>query len=159
MSQQPGRRRLIGLTGMLAAGLVAGCASAPPKGGQAGASSPGQSLGLIGPTTPDLLAAVRKAPYATPTSSGCAAIWADVAALDEVLGPDVDAPAAPERRVSSLVTSTVVGFVPYRGVIRFVGGASRKERARAQAVLAGMARRGYLRGLAQAGSCARPPGA
>ena len=38
-------------------------------------------------------------------------------------------------------------MVPYGGVVRFVTGANKKDKALRQAVLAGYARRGFLRGV------------
>jgi hypothetical protein len=59
---------------------------------------------------------------------------------------------------AGLVTDAVRGAtaLPFRGVIRRVTGAETRDKLRARAVLAGMTRRGFLKGWMQAGQCPAP---
>jgi hypothetical protein len=107
-------------------------------------------------------------PYAAPAEPACMSLPQELAALEEVLGPDV---AEPPRRIeaSRLIGRAIRGLIPHRDVMRFITGAGRKEKALARAAMAGWARRGYLKGLAQnldcstriasAGDVARPAAA
>jgi hypothetical protein len=50
----------------------------------------------------------------------------------------------------------VNSLIPFRGIVREVSGAAAKERRMRAAVNAGLARRGYLRGLAATKGCRLP---
>lgn len=92
-----------------------------------------------------------------------------VHALDDALGPDVDAPrdgsdpALLERGVDmaedasvSAVRRTVEGFVPFRSWLRKLSGAERHSRKVSAAITAGAMRRAYLKGLRQGQGCPAP---
>jgi hypothetical protein len=113
-------------------------------------------LGILPPSTPDVLKAAATAPYVAPDGADCAGIAQEIAALDAVLGPDADAPRKGGRDTGKLVGQAVKSLIPYRSVVRFVTGADRKQRERDQAAMAGWARRGYLKGLQASQNC---PGA
>lgn len=106
---------------------------------------------------PVLLSAVAD-PYASANTRSCTQINASLAELDTVLGPDFDAGTAEERRIrADKIAKGVVGsFIPFRGVIREVSGAAGAERRYEAALDAGLARRGYLRGIARQKGCKRP---
>lgn len=151
----------------MAALLAAGCASSGAKRPTSREDGPASAhvathedaLGVVGAETPDLLKEVRVAPYAAPKSADCASIALEIAALDIALGPDVDAQEASGKddAVEGFVTGAVRGFIPYRGVMRFLSGAGRRDKALASAVLAGTARRGFLKGISQTMGCSPPP--
>ena len=114
-------------------------------------------LGLQGPVTPPELKTVVLAPYAPPVPADCAGLAAAITALDDLLGPDVDAPPAAAQSLDSkagqAMGSAVRGAIPYRWVVRWMTGAGKADRELRQAILAGTARRGFLKGLRQAGRC------
>ena len=107
---------------------------------------------------PPLLVAARKAPYAAPVDRSCAALAADVQALDAVLGADLDTPATAsnpsliERGAGDALRNAAESVIPFRGWVRRLSGAERYERQ----VAAGTVRRAYLKGLGQAAGCTAP---
>lgn len=138
------------LVATLLAGALAACASQPmPPPGQSKMadpiSQPLKDLSLIREVAPEVLVQAAAEPYRPP--SGCAALRAELARLDEALGPDVDHVKAGEG-FSGLVADLISGAVglPFRGVVRKVSGADARDRALKAAVLSGMVRRGYLKG-------------
>jgi hypothetical protein len=55
------------------------------------------------------------------------------------------------------VAQSVVGsLIPFRGVIREISGANAHDRALREAVIAGVARRSFLKGIGQARGCRYP---
>jgi hypothetical protein len=114
-----------------------------------------RGLGVTGPDTPQVLQQIAGSPYAPSEGASCQELAEQIAALNDVLGPDLDTPAAQARKSSFGRTAggVVRSFIPYRGLMRLVTGASRKEQRLGQAVVAGAARRGYLRGLAHERGC------
>lgn len=160
-------------TAVLLLGLSA-CASGPPS--QTGkppaeermadaATAPLTDLNLVKAKIPELLLRAQEQPYQAPAERNCAALQAAVGALDEVLGPDVDAPrhkqgSGPERGGEALGDAAIgglrgaaEGLLPFRGWVRKLTGAERYSRQVAAAVAAGMARRSYLKGMGQPQAC------
>ena len=132
------------------------------------ATMPLRDLNVIRADIPDVLRDSAKQPYLAPADRSCAALAADVRALDEVLGPDLDAPASASNprlieRASAAAGDEVVhalqgaaeGVVPFRSWVRQLTGADRYSRKVAAAIAAGAVRRGFLRGLSVAGDCPR----
>ncbi len=115
-------------------------------------------LGIIGPDTPKQLQVIALAPYALPEPLDCEVLAAETAQLNQLLGPDLDVPEDKRRQlhVERYAVNALRGFVPYRGVMRWVAGSSAKDRVLARATLAGAARRGYLKGIAHGLMCAQP---
>ena len=69
--------------------------------------------------------------------------------------PDLDAQGpAQEKSLTDRGIQMARGMVPYGGVVRFVTGANKKDQELREAILAGYARRGYLRGLQANMTCA-----
>lgn len=89
----------------------------------------------------------------------CSAIKANLDTLDEALGPDLDGTKPGKKSTGQVATSVARGavrsLIPFREVVREISGAAGDQRRYDRAVDAGMARRGYLRGLAIARGCAR----
>lgn len=154
-------RKAVPLAGAAAALLVSACATTPKTaadGATVATARDEEVLGLMGPQTPALLRDVAQAPYAAPDPRACESIASELAGLDAVLGPDVDVlDANGEDQIGEWARGAVRGLVPYRGVVRFLTGAGRRERELARAVLAGTARRGYLKGLRESLACPVPP--
>lgn len=152
---------------LAAAAVLSGCATTEHSGVAGADSTAESSLGLLGPETPAVLMEVAKAPYSLPTQVDCTWLGGEIARLDLILGPDVDQKPPPASRGQAMgraATDAVAGLVPYRGVVRWISGAGRKEHALAQAALAAAARRGFLKGLALSRACGErapatpPPG-
>jgi hypothetical protein len=126
-----------------------------PLAGRAETVRPGEpsdniELGLFGHTTPEVLKRAKADPYAIPARRNCDAIEREIVALDEVLGPDADAPAhktAMRARANRLIGQAMRGMIPHRDVVRIVTGADRRDKALNEAAMAGWARRGFLRGM------------
>jgi len=88
--------------------------------------------------------------------------------LDSILGPDLEgqpgASSRPiisresaERSARSAARGAASSWIPFRGFVRELTGAERHSRAVKEAVLAGMVRRAYLKGLREQLQCRAPP--
>ncbi len=162
------------MTGLAAVALatlsLAACATTgerPSSGTRAGfegaVTQPLTDLDLMRQLSPTVLVEAAAAPYDLTSGLDCAKAAAAVDRLSAVLGPDVDeVPAKRPGAGSALLIDALKGVValPYRGLIRKMSGAETRERVRVQAVLAGMVRRGFLKGWMRANGCpARSPSA
>ncbi len=129
--------------------------------------APLEDLNLVREDIPEVLQQAVIAPYASTGMGRCAAISAEIARLDEALGPDLDMP--PEAlstgdqtaEIAADVTldavrDTVTDFIPARSWIRRLTGAHQHSQAVQQAVQAGLQRRAFLKGLGQQKKCAPP---
>jgi hypothetical protein len=126
--------------------------------------TPLRDLNISKVEIPDVLREAMGNPYKPPADTTCPALQAQVADLDEELGPDLD---APEVKLSHLeqgrealgnaatgaLQNTVEGVIPFRGWLRKLSGAERQSRRAQAAVLAGKVRRGYLKGIMESTSC------
>jgi hypothetical protein len=160
--------------------LLAGCSTGRQTGqgvstavsqtssGMSGAvSAPLADLNITRGEVPPLLAAIRS-PYEPLAQTSCEAIATQVSALTSILGPDVDAPAGPDKTlgvrageeaagfVLDSVESTVTGFIPFRSIVRQASGASAQERRLRDAYEAGIQKRSYLKGVGASKGCAPP---
>jgi hypothetical protein len=133
------------------------------------ATAPLGDLNLVRAEIPAALLAAQKAPYALPGDKTCAALTADVQALDAVLGADLDAaptaanPSLVERGSASAgnaaigaLRNTAEGVVPFRGWVRKLSGAERYSKDVTAAIAAGTVRRAFLKGLGQSAGCTAP---
>ena len=114
---------------------------------------PAEDINVKRKAIPPALQAASADPYTSVVS--CPVIAQQIGELSEVLGPDFDSGTEASRRISGtkMAKGVVQGFIPFRGVIREVTGAAASERRYLLAVDAGIARRGFLRGLARARRC------
>jgi hypothetical protein len=133
--------------------------------------SPLGDFNLVRDDIPPILEAARAAPYRLPAAHDCAALAAEIGALDAALGPDLDAPTSPDRpsvlergvdevghAAVNAVQGAVSGAIPFRGWIRKLSGAERHAKKVAAAITAGSVRRAFLKGVALAQACpARGP--
>ncbi|MGE4430053.1 MAG: hypothetical protein AB7E05_04825 [Sphingobium sp.] len=125
------------------------------------ASQPARDVGIAKTKIPPVLTEAVKNPYAPPSGRKCAAIIADMTALNDALGPDFgDSEEENENRAGKIAEAggkmIVNSLIPFRGLVREVTGAAPAERRLQAAIGAGLARRGYLRGLATARNCKMP---
>ncbi|WP_294046824.1 hypothetical protein [Sphingomonas sp.] len=117
-------------------------------------SQPVRDVGLAKTKVPPVLTRAAQAPYATAGLSKCPAIRAQLRSLDAVLGPDLDRGGPRPETLAALGGKAVVNsLIPFRGVVREVSGAAAADRRKAIGIQAGLARRGFLRGLALARHC------
>lgn len=124
--------------------------------------TPVSDLNLIDRDIPPVLARIEN-PYALDVASECVALSEEVIALNTVLGDDADADYvendAEERgrdaagATLGLVSATAGGLIPFRGLVRYVSGASEADQEIIAAYLRGHQRRGFLRGVAEARAC------
>ena len=146
---------------------LASCASNESDKVVSAATPPLGDLNLVNAPIPDALVAAQQAPYALPPSQDCPAIAADIRKLDELLGPDLDAPVSGANRgliergseaaggeAVGALQRTAEGLVPFRGWVRKLTGAERYSKRVAAAIAAGTVRRGFLKGLSAAQKCA-----
>jgi len=129
------------------------------------ASQPAQDVNLKKLKIPPKLKAIQKKPYSLKNLNNCASLAREIAELNEVLGPDIDDKASQSaskkrketaKRVSGSITG---GFIPFRGIVREVSGAAKAQRKYNRAVVAGVTRRAFLKGIGQQKGCgqsARP---
>lgn len=122
------------------------------------AKTPMTDLNLSRTEIPALLAEAELRPYALQNLETCSQLSAAVGELDAILGPDLDLPQAERARLSKgRIAQWAVGtFIPFRSLIREVSGANRQERAIRSAIQAGLARRGFLKGVGAARNCPYP---
>lgn len=131
--------------------------------------APLEDLNLVRQEIPAVLNEAAAAPYAATGMERCSAIAAEIARLDEALGPDIDvADAGTDEAISDqaadaaagatldAVRDTVTDFIPGRSWVRRLTGAHRHSEAVKSAVRAGLQRRAFLKGMGQEKNCAPP---
>lgn len=122
------------------------------------AATPLNDLNLSRDKIPDLLLRARTAPYDRQGIEKCSQIAAAVGELDAVLGDDLDIAEAKNRSLTPgrVAKWAVSSFIPFRGLLREVTGAAEHKRDFQDAIIAGMMRRSYLKGLGQQQGCRYP---
>jgi hypothetical protein len=122
------------------------------------ATTPITDLGLRKGEIPQVLLAAQANPYDLTGMTACAAISAEIARFDAVLGDDLDLPQVKGSAISpGRVAQAAVGsFIPFRGLIREISGANAHERKLQAAIYAGGLRRAFLKGVGQQGGCPYP---
>jgi hypothetical protein len=132
-------------------------------------TAPLDDLNLKHVEIPDVLTRAVENPYAMDGLTRCEGIAAEVGRLDEALGPDLDEAPPPDTRtrgqklkqaagdaVVGAVEDETRGVLPFRGWIRKLSGAERRDKRVAAAINAGKIRRGYLKGAGMRMNCAPP---
>ncbi len=122
------------------------------------ASQPARDVGVDKKEVPEVLQKAVEAPYAMPANARCAGINAAIVELNGVLGPDFGTGTENnENRTGKILEATgqtiVNSLIPFRGLVREVSGAAPAQRRMEAAISTGLARRGFLRGLAKAKGC------
>jgi hypothetical protein len=151
----------------LATLALTACASRDQARVTEAATTPLSDLNLVSAPIPGVLVEAQKHPYAVPADTACPALAANVRALDEVLGPDLDTPPLPNNpglieRGTTFLGDTAVGelrgaaerVVPFRQWVRKLSGAERYTKDVAAAIAAGTARRAFLKGVRVTRGCA-----
>lgn len=119
------------------------------------AAQPLRDLSIVKRDIPEPLKAASTDPYASP-GGDCAAMREEIAQLDTVLGADLGEVTASK---GSLMTDAVKSAVslPFSGIIRRLTGAHKRDQAYEDAVIAGVARRAFLKGGLDACMTSPPP--
>ncbi|PZU45529.1 MAG: hypothetical protein DI568_13635 [Sphingomonas sp.] len=122
------------------------------------ARQPMKDVGIMRENPPEVLKDAQRAPYSLAGIKNCRDFRRAVIELDNVLGPDVDAvdekgDALPERLAEAGAKSIVNSLIPFRGIVREATGAAEADRKFRMMVAAGMARRGFLKGVARERQC------
>lgn len=145
--------------------VVAACSS-QQKDISGVATSPLNDLNIVQGKIPKVLNQARRQPYLVPADQSCEALTADIRALDEVLGPDLDMPPADDdpgllERGTTAVGGEAMGMlkgtaedvVPLRHWVRKLSGAERYSKKVEAAIVAGTVRRSFLKGIRFARGC------
>jgi len=127
--------------------------------------APLKDLNLVKDKIPAVLLDIQKNPYLLPASDiSCEQLNEEIAALDLVLAPDIDAiksekenqldrgAKAISKASLSAIQRTTESLVPYRSWVRKLTGAERTSIIVAKAIKAGNLRRAFLKGY-KAKSC------
>ena len=151
--------------------LLAGCSAARQVGAGFGdaATQPLVDLNVRRDQIPTVLLQAQANPYDRRNLSQCTTIGAEVARLDEALGPDRDEPPAPdsptlnERAQDAIaeamldaIRDAATDFIPYRSWVRALTGAQARSKTVQDAVEAGRLRRAFLKGLGMRANCSPP---
>lgn len=125
-------------------------------------TTPVQDLNLKKTKIPDVLVRAQANPYDPAGVATCEALAAEVVLINAELGDDYDDVAAGEGQskgisAGALLKAGVAQAIPFRGIVRQISGAAGHEREVEQAIDAGFARRGFLKGRAMEMNCAAEP--
>jgi len=115
-------------------------------------SQPARDVGMVKREIPPILQRAYDNPYSLKALDNCAALEAEIVALNGALGPDFDAEdKTNESRNGKMAEAggkmVVNSLVPFRGLVREITGAAPADRHLNNVVDAGFARRGFLRGV------------
>ncbi len=122
------------------------------------ATEPSRDIGLQRTTVPPVLLRAVDEPYAMTDIRTCGQIAETLDELDRVLGPDFDARSTPRGNRAGRIAeaggrAVVNSLIPFRGVVRELTGSAEADRRLQAAIDAGIARRGFLRGVARTRGC------
>jgi hypothetical protein len=126
------------------------------------ATQPVRDIGIDKNEIPPVLLEAVRDPYKAPGNRTCKGLNSGMGELNAVLGEDFTVgEEANENRTGKIAEavgrSVVNSLIPFRGLVREITGAAPAERRLQAAVTAGVARRGYLHGLANAKGCKIAP--
>jgi hypothetical protein len=135
----------------------------------AAVTAPLADLNLRRERIPTVLLQAEANPYDLRNLNQCATIAAEIARLDEALGPDSDEPPAPDdpylsERAADAASSAALDairdaatdFIPGRSWIRRLSGAEQHSRHVQSAIQSGRMRRAFLKGIGMNRNCAPP---
>lgn len=115
-------------------------------------TAPARDLGVSKKEIPPVLVQASADPYGLTGLASCRQLSDAVKELNVALGPDYMVGARPGESKSATLAkaggdAAVSAVIPFRGLIREASGAASAERHYQAAVDAGLARRGFLRGV------------
>lgn len=116
------------------------------------AVQPARDVGIARITIPLVLQEAVKEPYKPLHRQNCAWVDYELARLNQALGPDFGTnQKANEDKATQIALAggeMIIGsLIPFRGLVREISGAGPADRRKTAAVNAGLARRGYVRGV------------
>ncbi|MGC1301944.1 MAG: hypothetical protein WA840_06185 [Caulobacteraceae bacterium] len=131
--------------------------------------APLHDLNMMQDQIPPVLLRAEDKPYEVSDLDSCNDVLNKVAELDLALGPDVDMPKEEKRRTRAsrgadfaadaaldAAGSAVEHFIPMRGTIKQISGATRYENHVKHAILSGEVRRSFLKTVGMAHNCTWP---
>jgi hypothetical protein len=127
------------------------------------ATQPIEDVNLKRDRIPPAIERILDDPYSLDGLRRCKALSTAITELDGVLGPDIDVNMPENRgkkrrdtviRLSGNFLSNLI--LPFRGVVREVSGSAEAKRDYEAAIVTGVARRSFLKGVATARGCALP---
>jgi hypothetical protein len=127
--------------------------------GRAGdiASQPARDVGVADRKVPAILQDALEAPYELNGGESCAVLATNIGALNAELGNDLDEKQKKGGTVGKYAEAggkfVVNTIIPFRGLVREVSGAAAADRRLEAAKQAGIARRGFLRGVQATRKC------
>ncbi|QDZ09225.1 hypothetical protein FPZ24_13895 [Sphingomonas panacisoli] len=117
-------------------------------------SQPARDIGAAKTKIPPVLERAAENPYTLSGLGTCGAMASKLGELDQALGPDFDDGPQKGDSLAKVGGKAVVNsLIPFRGVVREISGAAAADRALAAATDAGIAQRGFLRGVYQTRGC------
>ncbi|KAK0360794.1 hypothetical protein LTR94_025893, partial [Friedmanniomyces endolithicus] len=132
-------------------------------------TAPLEDFNLRQQQIPTVLLQAEANPYDLRNLNQCTTIGAEVARLDEALGPDTDEPPrqngayvseqaadAAAKATLDAIRGTATDFIPGRSWIRRLSGAEQHSRHVQSAIQAGRMRRAFLKGMGMQRNCAPP---
>ncbi len=132
-------------------------------------TAPLEDFNLRRQMIPTVLLQAEANPYDLRNLNQCTTIGAEVARLDEALGPDTDEPPrqngayaseqaadAAAKATLNAIRDTTTDFIPGRSWIRRLSGADQHSRHVQSAIQAGRMRRAFLKGIGMQRNCAPP---
>ena len=135
----------------------------------AAATAPLDDLNLRRQQIPTVLLQAEANPYDLRNLNQCATIGAEIARLNEALGPDTDEPPAQDGSFLSeraadaasaaaldAIRDAATDFIPGRSWIRQLSGAEQHSRHVQSAIEAGRLRRAFLKGTGMQRNCPPP---
>jgi hypothetical protein len=157
------------LVALCVLGLVA-CSTPQTKRVTTVAETPLNDLNVAPEPIPEPLLKARQRPYREPNDPGCAGVSEEIGELDELLGPDFDAPRDKVSRdmlergsdfagdaAMNAFKGAAEGVLPFRSWVRKLSGAERYSKSVAAALAAGGVRRAFLKGMRTAMGCQPDP--
>lgn len=119
---------------------------------------PLKDLGIMKEQAPEILLAARANPYGLTDLRNCRDFSRAIGQLDDILGYDVDAVGPdgeplPGRLAEAGARAVVSSLIPFRGLVREATGAAATDRELRSVLVAGTARRSFLKGYAKARGC------
>lgn len=122
------------------------------------AAQPARDVGVVKTKIPPVLERAADGPYSLSGLSGCRQLTTAIRALNGALGPDFGeaTPVSGSKagQIAKIGGEAIVdSIIPFRGLVREVSGAAPAQRRLEAATYAGLARRGFLRGVYSARGC------
>ena len=158
-----------GLAGCNAGRSAVGGAEQVGAGFAAAATAPLEDFNLRRQIIPTVLLQAEANPYDLRNLNRCSTIGAEVARLDEALGPDTDEPPrqdgpylseraadAAAKATLDAIRDTATDFIPGGSWIRRLSGADQHSKHVQSAIQAGRIRRAFLKGMGMQRNCTPP---